>query len=830
MKFSHSIQLNASPEWQANYLAYSQLKKILYAIERAMLGVERLPASPRDIEADGEGDGETSPLLEPHSPLVSKLTPDEANAFFVRALDEQLEKISSFYAKKERLIADEVHSFVSDVSALEDSQGMAWDVESGLHQEPQASSSQVAIEEPTLPSQRQHNGVPSAGTWPRRQSSMPVEANRRTSGDFSSRLWASKAMKGNRTRYSKRATDLFILLSELKDYVELNYTGFSKIIKKYDKVTGSKLRRQYMATKVDLAQPFRPNTKEAINNLIEEVVRIYATIRTDGKIGIALTDLKGLLRERVIWERNTIWKDMIEQERKRETIGLRGKTADRTALDVKTKISLFGHTLVIPPIPWDLVKIALCIGPFLFLLLYPTFEALEQRYCLAILVFASLLWALEVLPLFTTAIMIPLLIVMLRVLRAPDVFPDGTVSYHRLTAKEAAKKIFSDMFGPVIMLLLGGFSLAAALSKHNIAKGVASFVLGKAGSKPQWVLLANMFVSTFASMWISNVAAPVLCFSLITPILRNLPSRSSYGRCLIMGIAMASNVGGMASPISSPQNIIAIGTMDPPPTWPQFFAVSLPLVITMNLLIWAVLLLIYRPSASAGAAPPELFGHSSYFADHPLDRKQWFIIGVSFLTIILWCAESALEAYVGDMGVIAIVPIVAFYGMGLLNKDDWNSMLWTVVMLAMGGTALGKAVDSSGLLLEITQMLTPHLAGMSPFKCLALFSGLVLVGTTFISHTVGALIILPIILKVGLSLPDPRANTLVMAAAFMTSGAMSLPVSSFPNMNAISLEDSTGVPWVDVADFIKVGIPCSMIAWSVVMTIGYPIMGLVGIQ
>src|SRR4051812_36765729 len=85
-------------------------------------------------------------------------------------------------------------------------------------------------------------------------------------------------------------------------------------------------------------------------------------------------------------------------------------------------------------------------------------------------------------------------------------------------------------------------------------------------------------------------------------------------------------------------------------------------------------------------------------------------------------------------------------------------------MLAMGGIALGKAVDSSGLLAEITQMIAPHLQTMSPFVCLALFSGLVLVVTTFISHTVGALIILPIILKVGSSLPDPRPNTLVMAA------------------------------------------------------------------
>lgn len=93
---------------------------------------------------------------------------------------------------------------------------------------------------------------------------------------------------------------------------------------------------------------------------------------------------------------------------------------------------------------------------------------------------------------------------------------DTSKPYRRLTANENAKIIFADMFSPTIMLLLGGFSLAAALSKHHVAKLAASFILSRAGSKPQWVLLANMFVSTFASMWISNVAAPVLCFSLVS--------------------------------------------------------------------------------------------------------------------------------------------------------------------------------------------------------------------------------------------------------------------------------------------------------------------------
>lgn len=65
------------------------------------------------------------------------------------------------------------------------------------------------------------------------------------------------------------------------------------------------------------------------------------------------------------------------------------------------------------------------------------------------------------------------------------------------------------------MLLLGGFAIAAALSKYGIAKLLATVVLSKAGTKPRTVLLTNMFVAMFASMWISNVAAPVLCFSII---------------------------------------------------------------------------------------------------------------------------------------------------------------------------------------------------------------------------------------------------------------------------------------------------------------------------
>jgi di/tricarboxylate transporter len=149
-----------------------------------------------------------------------------------------------------------------------------------------------------------------------------------------------------------------------------------------------------------------------------------------------------------------------------------------------------------------------------------------------------------------------------------------------------------------IMLLLGGFAIAAALSKHFIAKQLAVSILSRVGRKPHHVLLANMLVATFASMWISNVAAPVLCFSLVQPILRTLKTDHPFNKSLVMGIALASNLGGMTSPISSPQNIFAIERMSmggQPPSWLTWFAVALPVAFIGNLVCWATILMVYQP-------------------------------------------------------------------------------------------------------------------------------------------------------------------------------------------------------------------------------------------
>ncbi|MEW5306323.1 MAG: hypothetical protein WDW36_008793 [Sanguina aurantia] len=218
----------------------------------------------------------------------------------------------------------------------------------------------------------------------------------------------------------------------------------------------------------------------------------------------------------------------------------------------------------------------------------------------------------------------------------------------------------------------------------------------------------------------------------------------------------------------------------------------------------------------------------------PISSTQVYVIAISVLTVGLWCANKQLSQWTGEMGVLAVVPLVAFFGFGVLNKDDFNGFLWNVVMLAMGGSALGEAVKSSGLLDEIARDIKEQVttAQLSLFYINIVFCAMVLVSTTFISHTVGAFVILPIVREVGERIVGPDGRThqgmLIMTTALMCSGAMGLPVSGFPNMNAVSLEDPTGQNYVNTSDFLSVGVPSSLVAYLLVVTVGYKLGMLLG--
>jgi phosphate transporter len=649
----------------------------------------------------------------------------------------------------------------------------------------------------------------------------------------------------------KRFIGMYVSLCELKSFVQLNRTGFTKALKKYDKILDRSLKSKYVDDSVKPAYPFRAEIVAQLDGNIGRIERSYAQLCTKGDEPLAKRELRLHLREHVVWERNTVWREMIGVERKAQAanLGIRRtllggdhdpSTAqlqgdEQNGVDMKEISTPVGRyrcpTWLFSSTFFTLLAI---IALFVVMLTVPIMERPEQQNCLAMLIFVSLLWATEVIPLFVTSLLIPFLSVVLRVSLSDN------KPHRRLDPPDAAKYVFSAMWTPVIMLLLGGFTIAAALSKYNIAKVMATFVLSKAGTKPRTVLLTNMFVAMIASMWISNVASPVLCYSIVQPLLRNLPSESNFSKALILGIALASNIGGMSSPIASPQNIIALENMDPDPSWLVWFFVALPVSIVSILLIWMLLLITFQPGKGTNIVPIRP-------AKDKFTGVQWFISAVTVATIVLWCVSHQLDGVFGDMGVIAIIPMVLFFGTGILTKEDFNNFLWTIIILAAGGLSLGKAVSSSGLLHTIAGAITDRVQHFSLYGVMVVFAAVILVVATFISHTVAALIILPLVKQVGENMDEPHPNLLVMASALMCSAAMGLPTSGFPNMSkslrsysgathltnqlvaAIMMEDGdTGKRYLRVSHFLTRGVPSSILTFVVVISLGYGLMRAVG--
>ncbi|KAJ5206784.1 Sodium/sulfate symporter [Penicillium cf. griseofulvum] len=851
MKFSHSVQFNAVPDWSSNYIAYSNLKKLIYTLEKQVNRIDGPAAT--DVES---------------APLLSGIEPSNPDAIFKRALDVEMDKICSFYKKKEAEIFELADELIKDADVyLSETDGVNMDPVSETiikassrrrngnttipHRRPSALSNDSMADDEEEGGDSDDDRSPT--TLPRRRrlrQSTDGESNTDDQhGDMADSYFGHPTTRESHESHfndedfialyntgislKKRLIECYVSLCELRSFIELNKTGFAKALKKYDKTLDRSLRRDYLASVVHTAVPFTDSTMAAIDQHIENVEGVYAGIVTKNNRQFARRELRLHLREHVVWERNTVWREMIEIERRAQAanVGIRRtllggdedpatarRQGDKTEMrtqEVSTPLGRFQFPAWLCSLSFGTLIFSIAI--FGALLSVKIMDTPEEQNCLAMLVLVSILWATEAIPLFVTSLLIPFLVVTLGIMRSDD---EAQV---RLGPKESVGKVFAAMWTPVIMLLLGGFSIAAALSKYDIARRMAMFVLSKAGSKPSVVLLTNMFVSMFLSMWISNVASPVLCYSIIQPLLRNMPPESDFAKALVLGIALAANVGGAASPIASPQNIIALQNMEPNVSWGTWFFIALPVCIISILLIWVLLLVTFRPGRN-----------TTVMAFRPVKDRwtgmQYFISIVTIITIILWCTSHQLEHIFGDMGVIAIIPLVLFFGTGILNKEDFNNFLWTIIILAAGGLCLGKAVTSSGLLHTIAMGITARVENLSLYSVLLVFCSLILVMATFISHTVAALIILPLVRQIGVSMEDPHPNLLVMASALMCSVAMALPTSGFPNMTAIMTEvPTTGQRYLQVRHFLTRGIPASLMAFAVIVTLGYGLMYVAGL-
>ena len=403
----------------------------IYQIEKS---INQASAGPHDAEA--------SPLLNGN---------DDPDTVFQHALDAELEKISSFYHLKELEIYGEIDAVVSDVRSYE-AETEAQD--NDQHEGPtgsrkggrgrqgsifrnlgfgrqrrisNVSASINEVDEDASSDEDADEGAALNNTkvkdrsrpWDGEQSIDDLRSSRELPKRRASQAYddysdqAFSALYSSGMTLKKRIISLYVSLCELKSFIQLNKTGFSKALKKYDKTINRNLKSQYIKNTVNKATPFQDPTMKNLDENIATAVKLYADIGTKGDIEMAKRELRLHLREHVVWERNTVWREMIGIERKAQAanMGVRrtllGADHDpRKARLQGDEPDEMGTKELLTPVGkvtcprWlfssTFFTLIAIVVVFVVMLVLPIMDERAQQNCLAMLVFVSLLWATEV--------------------------------------------------------------------------------------------------------------------------------------------------------------------------------------------------------------------------------------------------------------------------------------------------------------------------------------------------------------------------------------------------------------------------------------------------
>ena len=421
-----------------------------------------------------------------------------------------------------------------------------------------------------------------------------------------------------------------------------------------------------------------------------------------------------------------------------------------------------------------------------------------QQRVIALFVFAALMWMFEIIPNWTTS----LLLIVLTLLTISDkgigLFCDpkfGTlVSYKSLMAS------FAD---PVVMLFMGGFVLAIMAEKYGLDVTLARILLKPFGTKPSMVLLGFLIVIAVFSMFMSNTATAAMMLAFLAPVLSVLPSDDKGKIGLSLAIPVAANIGGIGTPIGTPPNATAVRFLTEAGYDVSFSDWSIrmiPYVLIMILVAWVILQLLFP------------FKTKKLVLDIPANKRpvDWktYVVWITFIgTILLWATESLTGI---NSNVVALIPLGVLTMTGIFTKEDIKEINWTVLWLVAGGFALGTALQGTGL--------AKVLINAIPFGSMSVLLVLIIAGlvcyflSNFISNSATAALLIPILIVVAEGMADPTASNnasfialggthaMISFIAVCASIAMLFPISTPPN----AIASSTGL--VQTKDMTKVGI------------------------
>ena len=465
-------------------------------------------------------------------------------------------------------------------------------------------------------------------------------------------------------------------------------------------------------------------------------------------------------------------------------------------------------------------RFGLVLGPLLFALTILFFQpeglSKEGNAVLATTLWVAVWWIFEVVPISVTA-MLPIIL-----------FPiSGALSLSSTTASYGHKYVF---------LYVGGFILSIAIERWNLHKRIALNIIALIGTSVSSIILGFMIATAFLSMWISNTATAVMMLPIGLAIVTQLKDNPEtvedenaiFGKALMLAIAYSASIGGIATLIGTPPNLILAGILEEQYqielTFSKWIVFGLPISLILLFICWKYLTRIafsFKQKDFPGGKAEikrqlEMLGKMSY--------EEKVVMIVFSMTAFLWITRSFILKHLipaiddtiiamASATILFLIPSKSEKGTQVMDWKNAVRLPWGILLLFGGGLALAEGFKTTGLAEWIGSQVT--LIDTLPLFVLLLILVLAVNFLTEInSNLATTAMLLPIIAPVALAL-DVHPYTLMVGITLAASCAFMLPVATPPNAIVF------GSGYLRIPDMMRTGIWMNLISIIILTLLTY---------
>jgi sodium-dependent dicarboxylate transporter 2/3/5 len=386
-----------------------------------------------------------------------------------------------------------------------------------------------------------------------------------------------------------------------------------------------------------------------------------------------------------------------------------------------------------------------------------------------------------------------------------------------------------------IFLILGGCLLALALERWQLHRRIAYLIVTRAGSSARGLVLGVMMATAFVSMWVSNTSTTLMMLpvavsiaALVAPDHEHATAeRRNFSTALVLSVAYAATIGGLATLIGTPTNALAVAFLEQTygvrPTFAEWLVFGLPCSVALLAGAWWVLVAVTHPFHLPDIGRARELVQAELHGLGRLKAPEQRVAAIGVAAAVAWIASPWLKALPGlatlsDMGIamlaglaLFLVPSGAAQGGTLLDAGDFRRVPWDTLFMFGGGLALAALIQDSGLSRHIGELLG-GIAGWPPLAITAATVIVVIVWTEFTSNVATAATFMPVLAALATATGQPAVEMIVPVAVAASCGFM-LPVGTAPNAIVY------GSGRVSAREMMRAGIWVNILAWGVIIAV-----------